>query len=154
MSDRDPVATYRLLVELCATGYRDQEIADQLGVTARTVRRWRKAGQIVAGSVQVPAPVRHGTTTGYRQGCRLACCVNAANSTQAARRRRHQQATAARAINAYKPWTPAEDVLAFRMPALAAADQLGRTLLAVQSRRARLLEQLERTERPTGTTTR
>lgn len=58
-------------------GYSDTEIAEALGVTPRTVRRYRAAAGIP--SRWTPTPAQHGTRARYQRGCRCDRC-KAANT--------------------------------------------------------------------------
>lgn len=63
MSDRIP-ADFALLV---AMGMSDPEIADQVGVSSRTVLRWR--GKLSLPSRWTPPVPEHGTPGRYKRGC-------------------------------------------------------------------------------------
>lgn len=70
--------------ELIDAGASDAEVADALGVSSRTVRRWR-AGAGVA-SRWTPTPPAHGTRSRYNRGCRCDRCT-AENARYAAQNR-------------------------------------------------------------------
>ena len=77
-------ATRSLLVECQALGLSAQETAERLGVSARTVRRWRS--QYVTPSAWTPTPPAHGTRSRYQAGCSCAPC-RAANAAYTAAHR-------------------------------------------------------------------
>ena len=78
---------------LVDAGLSDPQIADLVGVSSRTVLRWRK--QAGLPSRWTPTPPAHGTEARYRRGCRCRPCT-AANTASAARYRRSR---------AYADWT-------------------------------------------------
>ena len=67
-------------------GLSDAEIADELGVSPRTVRRWRAAAGL--SSSWTPTPPQHGTPARYRRGCRCTPCRGAQAARQGTYRRR------------------------------------------------------------------
>lgn len=68
MSDRIP-ADFVLLVDM---GMSDPEIADRVGVSSRTVLRWRRKLNLPSRWQPVRAP--HGTDSAYHAGCRCLDC--------------------------------------------------------------------------------
>lgn len=94
------------LVELVELGLSDPEVARRLGVSARTVLRWRKSLELP--SQWQPERPPHGTTSRYRT-CELGPCAEC----RAANVRAHTDYVRARnaatpAPNAGKPWTADE----------------------------------------------
>lgn len=81
------------LPDLVAEGLSDPEIAAVVGVTARTVLRWRKSAGLA--SRWTPITPAHGTEARYRRGCRCKPCT-AANTATCARYRKRR---------AYASWT-------------------------------------------------
>ena len=75
------------LPALVDEGLSDTEIADVLGVSARTVLRWRSRAGLA--SRWTPTPPSHGTERRYRRGCPCAPC-RAANAAAVARYRRRR----------------------------------------------------------------
>lgn len=130
----------KLLRELCATGYSNAEIGEQLGASARTVQRWRAMAGIPSTWTPETADLVHGTETGHRHhGCTCTRCTNAAAAAQARRVAKLQRETAKTARRHLDPWTPGDDAVVLMHPAYDAAIALGRTYAAVRTRRARLL---------------
>ena len=66
------------LADLVSAGYSDAEIADAIGVSARSVRRWRRRAGL--RSQWTPTPPQHGTRARYVKGCRCAPCTDANTS--------------------------------------------------------------------------
>lgn len=134
------------LAPLVDAGMSDQEIADRLGVSARTVLRWRK--RLDLASRWTPATSPHGTLHRYR---RLGCTCTACRAANAAARAKHAdrltRATAATAYRAFEPWTPAEDAVALAHTPLDASRLLGRSWSACCNRRT-LLRRRARQEVP------
>lgn len=93
------------LARLAGAGLSDPEIAQRLGVSARTVLRHRKAQGIP--SQRTPLQPSHGTLGRYRQGCHEACCRPANADAARALREAYNRATMPRRIGVR--WTPAED---------------------------------------------
>lgn len=80
----DPLPLRSRALELARAGYSDAEVADAVGVSSRTVRRWRThAGQ---ASSYTSTPPAHGTRSRYVRGCRCEACT-AANAQYRAQTR-------------------------------------------------------------------
>lgn len=62
-------------LNLARAGKTDGEIASELGVSSRTVLRWRKAAGVPAG--WTPPEATHGKKATYNRGCRCAPCTEA-----------------------------------------------------------------------------
>lgn len=90
MSDRIP-ADFALLVDM---GMSDTEIADRVGVSPRTVLRWR--GKLSLPSRWTPPVPEHGTPGRYARGCICLECRagNAARHLAYMQRRRQEDRTA------------------------------------------------------------
>jgi hypothetical protein len=100
------MSAHEQLVELVELGLSDPAIAGRLGVSARTVLRWRKALELPSRWQPTPAP--HGTTSRYRS-CELGPCADCRAANVAAHSAYVQARNAALpAPNAGKPWTAAE----------------------------------------------
>jgi hypothetical protein len=103
-------ATRQRLVELVDAGHSDAECAAVLGVTPRTVLRWRT--QLQLPSRWQPQLPEHGTVARYghrTDPCRCADC-RAANAA-AVRAYRDRLNAALPAPKAYAKWTPGEDAV-------------------------------------------
>ncbi len=74
------------LEQLVDAGLSDPEVADRLGVSARTVLRRRKRAGLP--SRWTPTPPSHGTEARYRRGCTCTPCRAAHAAGQRAYRRR------------------------------------------------------------------
>jgi len=97
------------LRDLVMAGYSDTEIADRLGVSPRTVLRWRKRAGLP--SMWAPQLVPCGTTTaGYRRGCRCQPCRDVHAAAQA-RTEAVYAALTRRAGRAYEPWSAEDDAI-------------------------------------------
>lgn len=95
------------LRQLVAAGYSDADVAARLGVSSRTVLRWRAAAGIA--SQWRPEPAKHGTRSCAANGCqRPECLAAAARAVREYLRRKNAETPAARR---YEPWTPADDEL-------------------------------------------
>jgi hypothetical protein len=70
--------TTEALADLVEAGLSDVEISELLGVSSRTVLRWRKRDRLP--SRWTPTPPSHGTDARYRRGCRCKPC-KAAHAT-------------------------------------------------------------------------
>jgi transposase len=134
------------LAELVEAGLSDQQIADRLGLSARTVLRRR----IRAGleSRWAPPTPPHGTIARYRStsrrvGCRCAECRRANCAEQEQVRTTYQTMTRPHATRNRVRWTHDDDayLIAHTGSATQAARHLGRTYAAVRKR----LEHLRRT---------
>lgn len=68
MSDRIP-ADFALRVDM---GQSDPEIADAVGVSSRTVLRWRR--KLSLASRWTPPVPEHGTPGRYKRGCTCETC--------------------------------------------------------------------------------
>jgi uncharacterized protein YjcR len=64
-----------ILRDLVAAGYSDAQIADRIGVSARSVRRWRRRDGL--RSQWAPQDPQHGTRSRYNKGCRCDPCKEA-----------------------------------------------------------------------------
>lgn len=128
------------LRELVAQGLSDPAIAPQLGVSARTVLRWRHALGI--GSEWVPPLPPHGTATRYQRPhrCRCVACRAANTAAMVEWREAQQRVTAPMARRSTEPWTAAEDaqLLDSDLTVAALARNLGRSYDATRKRRERL----------------
>lgn len=82
------------LSRLVEQGLSDQQIADRLGVTARTVQRWRS--RLTIPSRWTPTPAAHGTRSRYVRGCRCDACTQANTTYAALTRAAHRRARTAR----------------------------------------------------------
>lgn len=95
------------LSRLVGDGLSDPEIADRLGVSARTVLRWRQRDGLPSLYARPVAP--HGTEARYRARCRCSPC-RAANAAAHARLRAAYDARLPAARNG-QPWTRSEDLV-------------------------------------------
>lgn len=125
------------LWRLASQGMSDPQIAARLGVSARTVLRWRIASGIPSQWTP-PTPVC-GTLAAYRHGCRCDLC-NRANAAHLRAYVATQQSRTAGGRNWRLPWTPAEDrtALAWTGTRSDLALHLGRTYSGVTQRLAYL----------------
>lgn len=127
------------LQELVSQGLSDQEVADKVGVSSRTVLRWRTRYRIA--SQWTPPLSPHGTTARYKSGCKCPDC-RAANADQ------HRswalqttRATAATATRQWARWTPEEDSVVLAHTPREAAELLSRSWSACVNRRLLLRAQ-------------
>lgn len=131
------IGTGRTALEaMVNAGMSDPAIAASLGVSARTVLRWRIRDGL-ASQWQPPVP-EHGTMVRYRPpyGCRCDACRRANAASQTTYRNQAQAVTRPTAIRGHRPWTPEEDAVVMGPGGNAAkALQLGRTHNAVVQRR-------------------
>ena len=125
--------------ELAATGYSDPEIGAQLGVSARTVLRWRQDAGIESMWVATRKETQHGTESGYRtHGCRCLPCRTANSRATAERQDAYQRETSRTATRHLEPWSPADDAVLLTRSAYDAALVLQRTYYSVRNRRQHL----------------
>ena len=96
------------LRDLVMAGYSDTEIAARLGVSPRTVLRWRKRAGLP--SMWTPWVAPCGTPAAYRRGCRCQPC-KAAHAEQQARTEAVYAALTRRAGRAYEPWSAEDDAI-------------------------------------------
>lgn len=94
------------LVRLVQAGYSDAEIAEKVGVSDRTVLRWRKKYGLA--SQWVPATLPCGTLANYRRGCRCEDC-RAANAESISVYQAAFQARTRLAPRQTTFWTQGED---------------------------------------------
>jgi hypothetical protein len=123
------------LATLVARGLSDPAIGDALGVSSRTVLRWRRR-EGLASQWRPPVPP-HGSIVRYRppHRCRCVPCRHANVEAMTAYRAQAQAITAPSATRGYRPWTPEEDAVVLGPGGTAAkAVQLGRTYNAVVQR--------------------
>lgn len=130
------------LVELVNAGLSDREIADKVGVVARTVLRWR-ARHGLASRWTPPVPP-HGTIGRYKHhACRCTPCRAANAADHALRVNTLNRRTAATASRSYEPWTPAEDAVVLAHRPVESATLLGRSWSACRARRDHLRRQAQ-----------
>lgn len=118
------------LVNLVEAGWSDARIGDRLGVSSRTVLRWR--GRLGLASRWTPEIPPHGNLSRYRRGCRCSVCSGANVSAAAEWRQTYQTSTRPTATRHRARWTPQDDALLLEHPGsiASAARALGRTYAA------------------------
>lgn len=124
------------LQQLVNAGLSDQEVADKLGVSSRTILRWRKRYRI--RSQWTPPVPEHGTAGRYGRGCSCTECLNYNSVYQLAYERRRNLESIPTAHRQYEPWTAAEDATVLAHTPAEAAPLLGRSWHACRVRRDRL----------------
>lgn len=128
------------LRDFVKAGYSDTEIADKLGVSARTVLRWRKRAGLPSMWTPYVAPC--GTESAYSRGCRCLDCRRAHADAQA-RTRAVYAALTRRALRGYETWSAEDDTVLLEGPGTLAerAQRLHRTYEACRQRLALLRRQ-------------
>lgn len=124
------------LRSLVEQGLSDAAIASRMGVTSRTVLRWRTAHGIASQWQPERAP--HGTIACYQRGCRRPEC-KAANADE----QRLWRAAMSRVDtphNEHAPWTPEDDQVLLHGDGTVAsrARRLGRSYVAASLRLTKL----------------
>jgi hypothetical protein len=122
------------LAAMVDAGMSDAAIADSMGVSDRTILRWRQRDGLAS---QWGREAAYGGLTRYRKGCRCDRCAQANRDAQAEFRRHAQKVTGPRAARGGMPWTPEEDALLLSSEggsAMAKAIQLRRTYSSVANR--------------------
>ena len=129
------------VAELVDAGWSDRRIADRLGVSSRTVLRWR--GRLGLASRWTPEIPPHGNVSRYRRDCRCSACVAANVSATAEWRRTYQTSTRPTAVRHRARWTPQDDafLLEHTGTVAGAARALGRTYAACNERLRQLKAQ-------------
>lgn len=138
-----PILDAEQVAELVDAGWSDRRIADRLGVSARTVLRWR--GRLGLASRWTPEVPPHGNVSRYRRGCRCSACASANVAAAAEWRQTYQTSTRPTATRHRARWTPQEDTYLLEHPGTVAgaARALGRTYQACAERLRYLRAQLD-----------
>ena len=136
MTSRTPELLDRV-AELAALGVCDPDIAAAIGITPRSVLRWRTNAGIP--STWTPPPPPHGRPGRYARGCHCRTCQRAHAARQALWRAA-QQSRSRRAPRWGMPWTPDEDAQLLAL-GVTAGPTLGRTFSACANRLTHLRRQ-------------